>query len=155
MCLGMGEQQGMFLKSKGFLRDKGHWKRHGFETFSGFEKLEKRDNIARWSARNGRATKVIFFKICAHYGKNATLRARRGIEPFLMSPFIRRIGVDTRLCEARALSSIVFCIDRGRGPIQLAEFRVHAGWGPPSLGRFRNRPVGQGSLEHFQACGGS
>ena len=59
----------MFLKSKGFLRNTGHWKRHGFETFSGFEKFEKRDNIARWSMRNRRATKVIFFKICAHYGK--------------------------------------------------------------------------------------
>ena len=77
MCLGMGEQQGMFLKSKGFLRNTGHWKKHGFETFSGFEKFEKRDNIARWSARNRRATKVIFFKLCAHYGKNAPLRAHR------------------------------------------------------------------------------
>ena len=46
-CLGLGEQQGMFLKSKGFLRNTGHWKRHGFETFSGFENFEKRDNIAR------------------------------------------------------------------------------------------------------------
>ena len=35
----------MFLKSKGFLRNAGHWKKHGFETFSGFEKFEKRDNI--------------------------------------------------------------------------------------------------------------
>ena len=67
----------MFLKSKGFLRNTGHWKSHGFETFSGFEKFEKRDNIARESARNRLATKVIFFKICAHYGKNAPLRARR------------------------------------------------------------------------------
>ena len=64
----------MFLKSKGFLRSTGHWKKHGFETFSGFE---KQDNIARWSARNRRATKVIFFKNCAHYGKNAPLRAHR------------------------------------------------------------------------------
>ena len=32
----------MFLKSKGFLRNAGHWKKHGFETFSGFEKFEKR-----------------------------------------------------------------------------------------------------------------
>ena len=68
--------------------------------------------------------------------------------------FIPRIGVGTRLWETRALSSIVFCIDRGRGPIQLAEFRVQAGWGP-SLGRFWNRPASQGSLEHFQACCGS
>ena len=45
MCLGLNEQQGMFLKSKGFLRNAGHWKKHGFETFSGFEKFEKRDNI--------------------------------------------------------------------------------------------------------------
>ena len=67
----------MFLKSKGFLRNTGHWKKHGFETFSGSENFEKRDNIARWSARHRRATKVIFFKICAHYGKNAPLRARR------------------------------------------------------------------------------
>ena len=64
----------MFLKSKGFLRNTGHWKKHGFETFSGFE---KQDNIAQWSARNRRATKVIFFKICVHYGKNAPLRAHR------------------------------------------------------------------------------
>ena len=64
----------MFLKSKGFLRNTGHWKKHGFETFSGFE---KQDNIARWSARNRRATKVIFFKICAHYRKNSPLRAHR------------------------------------------------------------------------------
>ena len=35
----------MFLKSKGFLRNAGHWKKHGFETFSGFEKFEKRDNV--------------------------------------------------------------------------------------------------------------
>ena len=35
----------MFLKSKGFLRNAGHWKKHGFETFSGFEKFERRDNI--------------------------------------------------------------------------------------------------------------
>ena len=47
MCLGLDEQQGMFLKSKGFLRNAGHWKKHGFETFSSFEKFEKRDNIAR------------------------------------------------------------------------------------------------------------
>ena len=67
----------MFLKSKGFLRNTGHWKKHGFETFSRFE---KRDNIARWSARNRRATKVIFFKTCAHYGKNAPLRAHRAWE---------------------------------------------------------------------------
>ena len=67
----------MFLKSKGFLRNARHWKKHGFETFSGFEKFEKRDNIARYSARNRRAIKVIFLKICAHYGKNAPLRARR------------------------------------------------------------------------------
>ena len=39
----------MFLKSKGFLRNAGHWKKHGFETFSGFEKFEKRDNIALYS----------------------------------------------------------------------------------------------------------
>ena len=74
MCLGMGEHQVVFLKSKGFLRNAGHWKKHGFETFSGFE---KQGSIARCSARNGRATKVIFFEICAHYGKNAPLRARR------------------------------------------------------------------------------
>ena len=37
----------MILKSKGFLRNAGHWKKHGFETFSGFEKFEKRGNIAR------------------------------------------------------------------------------------------------------------
>ena len=67
----------MFLKSKAFLRTPGHWKKHGSETFAVFEKLEKWDNIARWSARNRRATKVIFFKICAHYGKNAPLRAHR------------------------------------------------------------------------------
>ena len=72
----------MFLKSMGFLRNPRHWKRHGFETFSGFEKLEKQDNIARWSARNRGATKVIFFKICAHYGKNAPLRARRVLFKF-------------------------------------------------------------------------
>ena len=60
-------------------------------------------------------------------------------------------SVCIRLCETRALSSIVFCIDRGRGPIQLAEFRVHAGWGPSFRG-FRKRPAGQGLLEHFQAC---
>ena len=42
MCLGLDEQQGMFLKSKGFWRNAGHWKKHGFETFSGFEKFEKR-----------------------------------------------------------------------------------------------------------------
>ena len=47
MCLGLDEQQGTFLKSKGFLRNAGHWKKHGFETFSGFEKFEKRDNIAQ------------------------------------------------------------------------------------------------------------
>ena len=70
-------------------------------------------------------------------------------------PIHSRMGVGTRLCEARALSSIVFCMDRGRGTIQLAEFRVHAGWGPPSLGRFGNRPAGQGSLEQFQARSGS
>ena len=39
--------ENLFLKSKGFLRNAGHWKKHGFETFSGFEKIEKRDNIAR------------------------------------------------------------------------------------------------------------
>ena len=33
--------------------------------------------------------------------------------------------------------------------------RVNAGWGPPSLGPFQDRPVGKGLLEHFQACGGS
>ena len=37
----------MFLKRKGFLRNAGHWKKHGFEIFSGFEKFEKRDNIKR------------------------------------------------------------------------------------------------------------
>ena len=41
MALLSDEQQGMFLKSKGFLRNAGHWKKHGFETFSGFEKFEK------------------------------------------------------------------------------------------------------------------
>ena len=66
----------MFLKSKGFLRNTGHWKKHGFEEFSGFE---KRDNIARWSARNRRATRVTFFKIRAHYGKNAPLHAHRAL----------------------------------------------------------------------------
>ena len=66
----------MFLKSKGFLRNTGHWKKHGFETFSGFE---KQDNIARWSMRKRRATKVIFFRICAHYGKNGPLRAHRDV----------------------------------------------------------------------------
>ena len=67
----------MFLKSKGFLRNTRHWKKRDFEPFSDFEKLQKRDNIARWSARNRRATKVTFFKICAHYGINAPLRAHR------------------------------------------------------------------------------
>jgi hypothetical protein len=46
MCLGLDEQQGMFFKRKRFLRNAGQWKKHGFETFSGFEKVEKRDNIA-------------------------------------------------------------------------------------------------------------
>ena len=45
--------------------------------FPVFEKFEKRDNIVRWSARNRRAIRVIFLKICAHYGKNAPLRAHR------------------------------------------------------------------------------
>ena len=67
------------MKSKVFLRNARHWNKHGFETFSGFEKFEKRDNIAQYSARNRRAIKVIFLKICAHYGKNAPMRARRGI----------------------------------------------------------------------------
>ena len=31
----------MILKSKGFLRNTGHWKKHGFETFFGFEKFRK------------------------------------------------------------------------------------------------------------------
>ena len=72
MCLGMGEQQVMLLKDKGFFQNTGHWKKHGFETFSG---LEKQDNIGLWSARNRRATKVIFFRICADYRKNASLHA--------------------------------------------------------------------------------
>ena len=55
----------MCLKSKGFLRNTGHWKKHGFETFSHFE---KQDNIARWGARNRRATKVIFSRICVPHG---------------------------------------------------------------------------------------
>ena len=47
MCLGLGEQQGMFLNSKGLLGNTGHLEKHGFETISGFENFEKRDNIAR------------------------------------------------------------------------------------------------------------
>ena len=74
----MGEQQGIFLKSKGFLRNTGHWKRHGFETFSGFGKLEKRDNIVRWSARNRRATKVMFFQNLRALWKKCTIARTQG-----------------------------------------------------------------------------
>ena len=42
-----------------------------------FQVLNKRDNMVRWSVRNRRAIQIIFYKICAHYGKNAPLRAHR------------------------------------------------------------------------------
>ena len=54
-------------------------------------------------------------------------------EPFLMNPFIRRVAVCIRIFEAQPLSSIVFCIARGRGPYSLQSFGRMRGGAPPPL----------------------